>query len=163
MDYKSDPTRTNHGAARSSKPRGKVPCPAPDLFEPHPNLSDAVNDNIVRSEIEGGANLNSLTTGTVLEVRTLHRSYQIEYRGEGQALISGHPRFCPRPTLVRIAGSTWGGAMLWLRFIGRGMHLEFAHPVFGRIITSVISDVRVLDKSRPGQPWDEDSYCPELN
>ena len=163
MDHKSDSTRTNHWAARNSKPRANSSCPTPYLFEPHPNLADSVNDNIIRSEVEGGANLNSLTTGTVLEVRTVHRNYHIEYRGEGQALISGHPRFCPRPTLVRITGSTWGGAMLWLRYIGRGMHLEFAHPVYGRIITSAISDVRILDTNRPGQPWGEDSFHPELN
>jgi len=27
---------------------------APDLFKPHPNLSDEVNRNIVQSEFEGG-------------------------------------------------------------------------------------------------------------
>jgi hypothetical protein len=43
---------------------------------------------------------------------------------------------------VRIEGSTWGGSMLKVRFIGRGMRLEFRHPVFRTIITSRIVDIR---------------------
>lgn len=140
----------------------RSPCPSPRLFRPHPHLSDSINSNIVRSEIEGGAHLEGLTSGTLLEVRTKHRHYRIAYRGEGVALICGHPRYCPKPTLVRITGSTWGGSMLWAKFIGRGMRLEFAHPIYGRIVTSAISDVRVLDEA---DPFEEraDSFCPELN
>jgi hypothetical protein len=44
---------------------------------------------------------------------------------------------------VAIAGSTWGGSMLKLRFVGRGMHLEFSHPAYRTpIVTSPIQDVR---------------------
>jgi hypothetical protein len=47
---------------------------------------------------------------------------------------------------VRIQGSTWGGAMLKHRFIGRGMHLEFSHPAYkGPILTSRIVDIRTTD------------------
>ena len=63
--------------------------------------------------------------------------------GDGAALISGHPEFCPEPVLVAIAGSTWGGSMLKLRYIGRGMHLEFCHPEYRTpIVTSRIEEVR---------------------
>ena len=117
-----------------------VPVPMP--FMPHPNLSDEVNRNIVQSEIEGGVYLDVLSEGAVLEVETQHHGYTIVIRGRGRALISGHPKYCPDPVPVSIAGSTWGGSMLKLRFIGRGMHLEFQHPVFQTIITSRIVDVR---------------------
>ncbi len=149
MEHKENTSRTGKCPARETRPHVTASCPPPHFFRPHPNLSDAINDNIVRSEIEGGANLNSLTSGTTLEVKTRHRHYRIEYRGDGEALISGHPHFCPQPILVRIAGSTWGGSMLWVRFIGRGMHLEFAHPIYGRVVTSAISDIHVV---REGQP-----------
>lgn len=43
---------------------------------------------------------------------------------------------------VRIAGSIWGGSMLKLRFIGRGMRLEFCHPTYHTITTSRIVDIR---------------------
>src|SRR5437879_6920361 len=114
----------------------------PRLFQPHVNLDDDVNGNIVQSEIEGGVYLRDVRPGTVLEVTTRNRAYTILYQGSGQALISGHPVFCPEPVPVTIHGSTWGGSMLKARFIGRGMRLEFGHPDFEPIRTSVILDVR---------------------
>ena len=61
----------------------------------------------------------------------------------GKDLIWGHPQYCPEPVAVRIEGSTWGGAMLKLRFVGRGMRLEFQHPTYHRIVTSRIVEIRV--------------------
>jgi hypothetical protein len=112
------------------------------MFRSSPHLSDAVNRRIVQSEIEGGVHLGDLSPGVVLEVETENRAYTIQYKGLGQALISGHPVFCPEPTLVTINGSTWGGSMIKSGYIGRGMHMEFAHPAFEPITTSVIREVR---------------------
>jgi hypothetical protein len=114
-----------------------------EIFLPHPNLSDEVNSNIVQSEIEGGVYLKDLPDETTLEIETQNRSYTLVSRGQGQALISGHPEFCPEPVLVRIEGSNWGGSMLKASFVGRGMHLEFRHPEYQRpIITSRIMEIR---------------------
>ena len=118
--------------------------PYPRLFHPHANLSDEINNNIVQSEMEGGVHLRDVPPGTVLEVQTQNRAYKILYQGWDQALISGHPVFCPDPVPVTIHGSTWGGSMLKSRFIGRGMRLEFGHPDFEPIRTSVILDIREL-------------------
>ena len=115
---------------------------APTFFEPHPNLSHEINANVIRSEIEGGVHLRDLPPGAVLEVQTCQRQYTIVNQGDGDALISGHPEYCPNPVLVKIHGSTWGGSMLKERFIGRGMHLEFRHPNFLPITTSRILEVR---------------------
>jgi hypothetical protein len=121
-----------------------VPVPKP--FMPHPNFSDEVNQNIVQSEIEGGVWLDDLSEGAVLEVETQNRWYTIVVRGRGKELISGHPQYCPDPVPVRIEGSTWGGSMLKLRFIGRGMRLEFRHPVYRRIVTSRVTAIRESDQ-----------------
>jgi hypothetical protein len=115
---------------------------SPHLFQQHGNLGDAVNGNIVQSEIEGGVHLRDVQPGTVLEVTTQNRAYIILYQGWDRALISGHPVFCPEPVPVTIHGSTWGGSMLKARFIGRGMRLEFGHPAYQPIRTSVILNVR---------------------
>ena len=118
-----------------------VPIPKP--FMPHPNFSDEVNRNIVQSEIEGGVYLDELSEGAVLEVETQHHWYTIVIGGRGRDLISGHPEYCPDPVPVRVEGWTWGGSMLKVRFIGRGMRLEFAAPS--------ISDHRnVTDCGHPG-------------
>src|ERR1700737_1961354 len=97
------------------------------MYSPHPNLGDEVNRNIVQSEIEGGVFLEGLPPDTVLQIRTQHHFYTALLLGGGSAMISGHPQYCPHPVQVTIAGSTWGGSMLKMRFIGRGMPMEF-HP-----------------------------------
>jgi hypothetical protein len=125
------------------------------MFAPHPNLSDEVNRNIVQSEIEGGVFLEGLPPDTVLHIRTQHHFYTALILGEGAALISGHPQYCPHPVQVTIAGSTWGGSMLKVRFIGRGMQMEFHHPAYSMpIVTSPVQEIREPRKSlaehRPG-------------
>jgi len=120
-------------------------APTPQLFTPHPSFSDEVNRNIIRSEIEGGAYLDHLSEGAVLEVETQNHRYTVVNCGRGQALICGHPQYCPDLVLVNIAGSTWGGSMLKMRFIGRGLHLEFWHPTYRTIRTSPIVDVRTTN------------------
>ena len=119
--------------------------PVPQLFVPHPGFSDEVNRNIIQMEIEGGVHLDDLGEGAVLEVETQNHWYTIVNRGRGQALISGHPEYCPDPVPVRIEGSTWGGSMLKVRYIGRGMRLEFRHPTYRTIVTSRIVDIRTMD------------------
>lgn len=116
---------------------------AASLFAPHPNLSDEVNRNIVQSEVEGGVFLHDLPSATVLQIQTQHHCYTAVLLDEGSAFISGHPRYCPQPVLVAIAGSSWGGSMLKRRFVGRGMHLEFSHPEYRTpIVTSRIKEIR---------------------
>ena len=113
------------------------------MFNPHPNLADEVNRGIIQSEIEGGVFLNDLPPSTVLEIQTMHHCYKAVLLGGSEALLSGHPEFCPEPVLVKIEGSNWGGSMLKPSFVGRGMHLEFRHPHYERpIITSRILEIR---------------------
>jgi hypothetical protein len=116
--------------------------PEPVLFVENPHLADSVNRNIVRSEIEGGVYLRDLSPGSVLAIETTNRVYKMVFLGDGAALISGHPEFCPEPTEVQIHGSTWGGSMIMHRYLGRGMHLEFEHLAFQVIVTSRIVDIR---------------------
>ncbi len=120
------------------------------MFTPHPNLSDEVNRNIIRSEIEGGVFLDRLQLHSVLLIQTQHRCYTAVMLEGSQALISGHPEYCPEPTLVAIAGSTWGGSMLKRRFVGRGMHLEFCHPEYSTpIVTSRVQEIRECAERAP--------------
>ncbi|MBV9574544.1 MAG: hypothetical protein JOY93_10855 [Acidobacteriales bacterium] len=113
------------------------------FFTPHPSLSDDVNRHIIQSEIEGGVFLQDLAPATELQIHTKNHCYRVVFLGESSALISGHPEYCPNPTLVAIAGSTWGGSMLKMRFLGRGMHLEFLHPEYRTpIVTSAIQEIR---------------------
>jgi hypothetical protein len=125
---------------------------SPSYFRPHPNLSDVINHHIVQSEIEGGVALQDLAPETILLIQTQHSRYTVILQGESQALISGHPRFCPEPVLVTLEGSTWGGSMLKPRYIGRGMHLEFRHPEYAvPIVTSRIQEIQPLREFAPAK------------
>ena len=123
----------------------------PRFFTPSPHLCDAVNGRIVQSEIEGGVHLRDVVPGTVLEVRTQNREYTIQYQGSGQALISGHPIFCPEPVLVNIHGSTWGGSMLKERFIGRGIRARREREQEREILAAeLVADVVMISPARNG-------------
>jgi hypothetical protein len=117
--------------------------PQSGLYSPSPHFADAVNRNIVRSEIEGGIHLSDLPPGSVLSIQTMNRVYELVFLGDATALISGHPEFCPEPVEVQIQGSTWGGSMIKLKYIGRGMLLEYNHPLLRTSRTSPIVDIRI--------------------
>ena len=116
--------------------------PNSDFFRPHPNLADEINSAIARSEVEGGVLLEDLPVGARLEVETRHHHYDIVNRGGGEVMIMGHPVYCPEPVPVKVHGSTFGGSMLKMHFIGRGMRLEFRHPTHGVVRTSKIREIR---------------------
>ncbi len=116
-------------------------------------LSDDINRNIVQSEVDGGVFLSRLKPGTRLLVWTQSRVYTIVVidGAEGRVTISGHPIYCPWPTKARISGCTWGGSMLKMNFIGRGMNLEFCtevHPA--PIATTTIKDITELKGDNDG-------------
>jgi hypothetical protein len=124
----------------------------PRLFRSHPNLSDEVNRHLVQSQIEGGVRVEDLVPGSWLQVKTQNTCYRILILFGAMALITGHPLFCPRPVLITIHGSTWGGSMLKVRFIGRGMHLEFHHPDYSTpIVTSPIQEIQELPRCRASE------------
>jgi hypothetical protein len=119
--------------------------PHSDLFKPTPAFDSTVSHVISPSETDGGVVLDNLPVGTRLEVKTSSRTYEIENRGHGDVLISGHPDICPEPVLVSMHGSTWGGALLKLHYICSGMGLEFRHPTRGIVRTSKVTEVRQLN------------------
>jgi hypothetical protein len=111
------------------------------MFEPHPNLSDEVNAAIAESELAGGAYVNKLAVGKKLLVQTKNTLYTVERREDG-LYISGNAKYCPVPTKCRIPGSNFGGSMLKMDFVGRGMYMEFhtdEHPTV--IVTSQVQEV----------------------
>ena len=108
---------------------------------PHRNLTDGVNHSIIQSEVEGGVYLPDLPVGSRVDFATRNHRYSLVHRGEGRAEISGHPSYCPEPVEVAIAGCNWGGTLLKESYVGRGMRLEFQHPVHQRVTTSPIIEI----------------------
>ena len=118
-----------------------------DVHSPTPNL-DRVNHDRSLLNTEDGIYLDELPVGAVIDVETDHSTYRVENRGDGRALIAGHSKYCPQPVLVDLLGSTaGGGATLKMRFIARGMRLEFRHPELGVVCTSRIREIHELTRA----------------
>lgn len=118
-----------------------------------PNNNDSLNllpifNPVIASGIgeprPEGIDLNEVAVGTVLKIQTGHHSYRLENRGNGNALISGHPEYCPQPVAVQIHGSIDPTGHLQWQFIGKGMKLVFLPPDHGIIRTSRIEEIQTL-------------------
>ena len=113
-------------------------------FKPHPGLTPETNAAIIESEINGGIYLKDLPPGGTLKVITKHRVYTIHRLSNG-LYIKGHPVYCSTLTKANIHGSTFGGSMIKMDYVGRGMYLEFSTAVHPKsITTSKIMDVEEI-------------------
>ncbi len=93
--------------------------------------------------------MEELPVGAVVQVETGHSTYFVENRGEGQALISGHPTYCPSPVLVDFHGSVGSPNILKIWAIEPGLKMEFHHPQFGVIRTSRVRSAREIKTGTP--------------
>lgn len=94
-----------------------------------------------------GIFLNTLHAGSTIDLQTRSRTYQIEYLEGDRIRISGHPQWCPAPTLARLCGSRGGSDGFAEGYIGCHMRLVFERledciPV----TTSEVTDIRVIDR-----------------
>lgn len=113
----------------------------------HPNLSAPLNAAIAKSDEDGGVWLEDVPVGKTVAMQTRNTLYGICKVGPLTFTIFGHPKYCPEPTPCNIFGSSWGGSMLKVGWIGVGMCLEFSLiPMHedGPLTTSAIKSVRVL-------------------
>ncbi len=81
-----------------------------DSIAPILHVINYSGDKVPLSEIEEGVYLDELHAGARLEVKTRNHFYNILYEGNSAAHISGHPTFCPIPTLVKIKSTAAPGA-----------------------------------------------------
>lgn len=92
--------------------------------------------------------LDELAAGTIVEIETGHTTYRLQNVGDGKALISGHPEYCPQPLEVQIHGSLGDNGMLQWRHIGKGRKLVFLPPNHGVVRTSRIKGIRIVQPGR---------------
>jgi hypothetical protein len=67
----------------------------------------------------------SLDPGSLIDVETMSRHYQIECLGGSTIRVSGHPRFCPTPVVAQLEGSVTNEGTVEDGIIERGMRLVF--------------------------------------
>jgi hypothetical protein len=92
-----------------------------------------------------GIYLNTLASGSLLEVDTKSRRYRVEYLGDDKIRISGHPIYCPRPVRAKLFGSVANDGVLQ-GFLGRGMRVEYCRLHDGLVIlTSPIKNLTIVN------------------
>ena len=96
---------------------------------------------------QGGVDMGELPTLTRLHVRTQNTVYQLILLspGESKVLIQGG-RFFAEPTESYLCGSSYGGNLLKVSWVGLGMRIEVMREG-RRIVTSIVQSVHVVDDS----------------
>jgi hypothetical protein len=125
----------------------------------NPSILRGINSPVRQDRAEDGVDLEELPIGAILEIETGHTTYRLENLGNGSAIVSGHPKYCPEPITVEVHGSiaTAGGVaeasgQLRWHFLGIGRRMVFLPPDHGVIRTSAIRAIRpVLGSTRPGE------------
>lgn len=99
------------------------------------------------AELLEGVYLHALDAGSTIDIETKSRHYQIEYLEGDRIRISGHPQWCPTPTLARLCGSRGGSVGFAEGYIGYRMRLVFER-LYDRVpvTTSEVTDIRVVDR-----------------
>jgi hypothetical protein len=93
----------------------------------------------------------SLAPGSLIDVETKSRHYQIEFLGGNAIRISGHPEYCPDPVPARLQGSVDKEGIFELGLIGRGMRLMFLLDEHRPVTTTRVLSVHV-DQPKVVQP-----------
>ena len=105
-------------------------------MKPNSHLSPEINGNLEASGPSNGLWVTRpvgeivkdepfLAVGRVLTITTQNTDYTLEKTGDAEFLISGNYRLCPQPTKCEIQGSTWGGSIMKMGWIGLGMCLVY--------------------------------------
>lgn len=88
-----------------------------------------------------GFSLDLTKPGTKFEIKTLNSTYNIEVLDRRRVMIQGGTRpngkiRFPEPIFAVIAGSTFGGTMIKLGWVGQDMRLELYYGLGGHLTTS---------------------------
>jgi hypothetical protein len=123
-----------------------------DSLSPHANSNPAIVSGIRKPPtdvLEDGIDLEELPVGAILALETGHNSYRLENLGEGNALLSGHPTYCPEPVVVQVQGSIGAAGELKWRFLAKGAKMVFLPPGHGVVRTSTIKSVQRVKPAPP--------------
>ena len=85
----------------------------------------------------------SLARGSLIDVETKSRHYQIECLGGNAIRISGHPEYCPDPVPAQLHGSVDKEGTLEFGLIGRGRRMMFFVDEHTPVTTSKVLHVHV--------------------
>lgn len=94
---------------------------------------------------------SNLPPGSLIDIETKSRHYQIECLGGNAVRISGHPAYCPEPVAAHLEGSFDKENGLEWGFIGLGKRMVFLVGDNLPVTTSKVLSIHV-DQPKPVQP-----------
>lgn len=104
------------------------------------------NSEVSIMVFSNGFNISTLNRGTILRVKTMNSEYVIQLLEKNKVLVQGGKYF-EQPTKAVFKGSTWGGSMLKLEWIGKNMSMEFGYSLkngLDTVLTSGVQAVKVI-------------------
>lgn len=104
------------------------------------HIDPVILARIEKSKMDGGVFYNELPDNAIVVVTTRNTKY---YISKQKGTIHGHPKYCPEPTKCHIIGSSWGGGLLKIEWIGKGMLFEFVLEGQEPLTTSEVVSVEV--------------------
>ena len=97
----------------------------------------------LHTEVDSGVELGTLEPGTAFDVRTGNSVYHLVVVDADRALVAIQGgRVFPRETVVRLNGSTTGGNMLKMGWIGVGFCLDITAGE-RRVVTSPVHAINL--------------------
>ena len=113
------------------------------------HIDDKILKRLAEQEKRGGIQIGMLQPGTRIEAKTKNTLYEIEILDpvNRPLIIKIHGgSYFKEPASVQLNGSTWGGAMLKLGWLGIGMCMEFAECT-----TTPVQSLKVI---APDKSWE---------
>jgi hypothetical protein len=120
------------------------------------NIDPRILEAIDTQDELGGIEIKKLPPGTIILAETRNSIYEIEILEKGVEIQGG--KYFPKPTSIPFHGSTWGGSMLKVGWIGYDMHMEMGHPTEPAkyITTTRVKRARII-----GPDWEYPLEWPE--
>lgn len=121
------------------------------------NIDPRLLAKIKQSEKDGGVFLQDIPNGHIVEVHTRNSVYVIAVidKEKGKVAIQGNGKHLQQPTVGYLQGSTFGGSMLKVGWIGIGMHLEVQLARGGFLTTSVMQTVEIKKDAKKAKALTE--------
>jgi hypothetical protein len=94
-------------------------------------------------------NVHKLKQGIKLEIDTAHHKYQLEILDKIGYVLAKGGQYLPEFTEVYFNGSTFGGTMIKVGWIGYGMFMEFILPKKKILTTTPVLRAKVI-----GENWE---------
>lgn len=113
------------------------------------NLDPEIVTKIKQQEELGGIIPEKLPIGSKILVETKNSVYEIEILEDKKIKISGGTHLM-EPTEGYLTGSTWGGSMLKMGWIGYDMFMEFSFENRKPLVTSRVRSAKVVG---PNSEW----------